>query len=211
MLMAANRDLRSVLAVRWRATASGPFFDMADPPVEFLQALPADYLSAVDEFGGREGFIGETYLRLYRLEELVGLNVAYEVPALFPQVILFASNGAGEAFAFPLGQAGVLQVPFLPLSTEHAGRVASSFTEFVRLLAASGASPASDPKAVGMEVHERHPICFGGSPTDPENKVLVPAANHAELCRFWNGVYRNAVAQRERDGEQRATADRPCD
>lgn len=195
--MAANGDWRSVLSGRWRSTPSGPFFEMAEPPAQVLQELSEDYLAAVAEFGGREGFLGETYLRLYRLQELVALNLAYEVPALLPEIIVFGSNGGGEAFGFPLGEPAVIQVPFLPLAAEYAKRQAHSFTEFVGLLASSGESPAHNVEAIGKEVHDKHPICLGGSPTDPANKVLVPSAKHAELCRFWNKVYRDAVARQE--------------
>src|SRR5262245_10693385 len=132
--MAPTADWRSLLALRWRATPSGPFFEMTDPPAEFLQVLPEDYRAAVAEFGGREGFLGETYVRLYRLQELVALNAAYEVPSLLPEFIVFGSNGVGEAFAFPLGASAVIQVPFLPLAAEHAKRKAIDFTEFVRSL-----------------------------------------------------------------------------
>src|SRR5438876_10875303 len=113
VLMAANSDWRSALAARWRATASGPFFEMMQPPAECFQALPADYFAAVTEFGGREGFLGETYLRLYRLQELAALNLAYEVPALFSEAIVFGSNGGGDAFAFLVREPAVIQVPFL--------------------------------------------------------------------------------------------------
>jgi hypothetical protein len=94
----------------------------------------------------------------------------------------------------------VVQVPFLPLSAEYAERQADCFSDFLLSLAASGESPAHNAEAVGMEVHDKHPICFGGSPTDPSNKVLVPAAKHAELCRFWNKVYRDAVAGQRGSG-----------
>jgi hypothetical protein len=197
VLMAAKDDWRSVLVTRWRTTASGPFFEMTQPPAECLQALPADYFAAVTEFGGREGFLGETYLRLYRLEELAALNLAYEVPALFREAIVFGSNGGGEAFAFVLNEPAVVQVPFLPLSAQYVERRAVNFTYFVESLAASGESPAYNAAAVGMEVHETHPVCLGGSPTDPANKVLVPPMAHAELCRFWNKVYRDALARQQ--------------
>ena len=193
--MLPTGNCRSVLTDRWRAAASGSFFEMAGPPPEFLEMLPQDYLAAVAEFGGREGFLGETYLRLYRLQELVAVNLAYDVPSLLPEVIVFGSNGVGEAFAFPLGEPAVVQVPFLPLAAEHAERKAVNFAEFVLSLAASGESAACKPEATGMEVHDKHPICFGGSPTDPANKVLVPAAKHAEICRFWNKAYRDALAR----------------
>jgi hypothetical protein len=195
MTMPPTADWRSDLATRWRATPSGPFFEMADPPAEFLEGLSQDYLAAVKEFGGREGFVGETYLRLYRLEELVALNLAYDVPSSLPELIVFGSDGCGEAFAFPLGEPKVVQVPFLPMAAEYVKRSAANFAEFVRTLAASGESDEYNPETVGMEVHDKHPICFGGSPTNPANKVLVPAVQHAELCRFWNKVYRDAVAR----------------
>jgi hypothetical protein len=168
---------------------------MADPSAEFLKALPEDYLATVAEFGGREGFLGMTYLRLYRLEELVALNLAYEIPAFLPEVIVFGSNGIGEGFAFQPGESAVIQVPFVPLAADYAIRQAIGLTEFVRSLADSGESPAHRAGAVGMELHDKHPICLGGSPTDPANKVLVPIAQHAELCRFWNKVYRDALAR----------------
>ena len=190
-------NYRNVLGTRWRATPSGPMFELSEPPPVFLEMLPRDYLAVVGDFGGREGFLGDTYLRLYRLQELIALNHAYDVPSLLPEVIVFGSNGSGEGFAFPVGEQSVIQVPFLPLGAEHAARVATSFAEFVLALGASAESPACEPEAVGMEVHDKHPICLGGSPTDPANKVLVPAAKHAEVCRYWNKVYRDAV-DRER-------------
>jgi hypothetical protein len=195
--MDAIGDLRLLLAKRWQTTPSGPFFDIADPPTMFLEALPVDFLSAVAEFGGREGFLGDTYLRLYRLQELVALNLAYEVPTLLPEVIAFGSNSVGEAFAFRLRDTAVVQVPFLPLMAEHARHRALSFSGFIQAMAASGKSHPHKADAVGMEVHDKHPICLGGSPTDPANKVLVPVAKHAEICRFWNTVYRDAVARQQ--------------
>src|SRR5262245_7598992 len=191
--MNAAGDWRSLMTKRWRAVASGPFFDLSEPPAEFVKILPREYLTAVAVFGGREGFLGKTYLRLYRLQELEALNLAYEVTTLLPELILFGSNGGGEAFAFSKGNAAVVQLPFLPLSDESIEIVASTFSEFVRCLAESGESAQMNVDLVGKEVHEIHPVCFGGSPTDPENKTFVPPDKHAELCRFWNKSYRNAL------------------
>ena len=193
--MAETSDWRTTLTTAWRATPSGPFFELAEPADSFLQSLPEEYLTGVAEFGGREGFLGETYIRLYRLEELVSLNLAYEVPTLLPEVIVFGSNGCGEAFAFRRRDSAVVQVPFLPMNGEYVEFKAINFVAFIRSLAASGDSSECDPEAVGMEVHEKLPICFGGSPTDPANKVLAPAAKHAEICGFWNSDYREAVAR----------------
>jgi hypothetical protein len=198
--MVRTPDWRSVLSKRWRSTASGPFFDIAEPPAEFIKRLPEEYLAAVQEFGSREGFLGEEYLRLYRLEELVDLNLAYEVQTHFPEATIFGSNGLGEGFAFRVGRPGVIQVPFVPLASEYLDSQGNTFADFVHSLAETGESSAYNPKTVGIEVHDIHPICLGGSPTDSANKALIPVAKHAEVCRFWNKAFRAVLARQRTSG-----------
>ena len=168
---------------------------MKVPSLIFLQKLPQDYLAVVNEFGGNEGFLGDEYLRLYRLEELAALNIAYDVTSLLPELIVFGSNGCGEAFAFHFGEPSVIRVPFVPFVAEYANQRSPTFTEFIRSLASSGHSQKSNPATIGLEVHEKHPICLGGDPNNPENKVLVPVAKHAELSTYWNKVYRQIRGQ----------------
>jgi hypothetical protein len=160
-----------------------------------LEALPEDYLNAVDEFGGREGFLGDSFVRLFRLQELTSLNFAFDVPVLCPEVFIIGSNGCGEAYAFPLNEPAIVQIPFIPLRAECAIHLADSFTGFLQALAASGPSPESNPQTVGMEIHGIHPICLGGSPTDPKNKVHVPVAKYPEICKYWNKIYNDALAR----------------
>lgn len=194
-------DWRELLTRRWKAREAGPFFDVAPPPDPFLEAFPPDYLEAVRKFGGREGFLGDTYLRLYRLEELVALNVAYQVPELLPEIILFGSNGTGNAFAFPLWKEGVVQVPFVPLSRGVGKRCSSTFAEFVGQLAESGEPAVPGPQVIGMEVHDIPPINGDKGSKDMETSGPVPPVRHAEICRYWNKVYRDheEVARREEE------------
>lgn len=184
-------ELESILRTSWRSRPTPPSFDLGTVPPDLVSELPSDYVALVQGFGGREGFLGTGYLRLYRLEQLTALNLAYEVPERLPHVIVFGSNGGGEAYGFT-STGAVVRVPFLPLNHENVLLVAPSFGGLLSDLARTGASPDSNPNSVGMEVHDKHPICLGGNPTDPSNKVLVPAAKHAELCRFWNKAYQDA-------------------
>ncbi len=193
--MSTATDLRQTLSTRWRAVESGPFFKVSEPPPSADEALPRDYLEVIAEFGGREGSLGKHYLRLYRLGELMDLNLAYDVPTNFPAAFLFGSDGCGEAYAFLLGEASVVRVPFIPLAAGMAEVCARSFREFIESLASSGRSSEMNPDAIGMEAHEIHPVALGGSATDDENKVLVPAQTHAEISQYWNKVYRNAQAR----------------
>jgi hypothetical protein len=52
----------------------------------------------------------------------------------------------------------------------------------------------------GLELHFVEPIVFGGSSTDPENRMFVPLTEHAELCRFWNNLH-SRIRKSENAGE----------
>lgn len=102
--------------------------------------LPEDYAQFLQEVNGGEGFIGpQAYLILWPLEELQGLNEAYEVQEYAPGLFLFGSNGGGEAFAFDTRVAGnpIVTVPFVGMDRELARPMAPTFEEFLLVLANS--------------------------------------------------------------------------
>jgi hypothetical protein len=158
---------------------------------------PSDYLDVLQFSNGGEGFIHQCYFRLYSTEELLSLNQAYQVKSFAPGLVIFGSNGGGEAFGFDTRQdpLEIIQIPFIPMDFQYATPpLGKSFQEFLHALAEvdddDGSLPQIEMSAVGKEVHEIHPIVFGGSPTDDKNKVLVTSEEHAELCVFWNRMYR---------------------
>ncbi len=56
---------------------------------------------------------------------------------------------------------------------------------------ANAALRRADPaKYIGKQIHEIHPIKYGGSPTDPANKVALPSALHATFTTWWNQFMR---------------------
>lgn len=178
----------------WQSVPCGPFFPSRELPPEVLQALEPDDVQRLRYWGGREGFCGRTWLRLFRFEELAELNWAFEAPRYFPEVLLFGSNGMGEAFALHLKKGHVLQVPFIPLMAQEAERRAPSLEHFLASLAATGPAREPDAQMLGHELHAKQPLCMGGSPTDPDNRVYVSVPKYAEVCRFWNEAYRNALS-----------------
>jgi hypothetical protein len=182
----------------WDAVESGPFFELEEIPEDILQqAVPTDYLNVLREFGGREGFLGQQYLRLYRWGELIPLNQAYEMQDYNRVLFLFAADGFGEAFAFVFGTDTVVKIPLIPIPKDKADIVAHGFEAFLDVLAASGPPPEMDPDGVGLELHLVQPLCCGGDFTIPDNRVMVPPAKHAELTRFWNQVYYESNNQSE--------------
>jgi len=56
---------------------------------------------------------------------------------------------------------------------------------------ANRALRAKDPaKYAGKQIHEIHPVKFGGSPTDPANKIALSPAEHYKLNAFWLRIQR---------------------
>jgi hypothetical protein len=54
---------------------------------------------------------------------------------------------------------------------------------------ANAALRKADPaKYAGKQIHEILPVKFGGSPTDPANKVALTPTEHARYTTFWNRV-----------------------
>lgn len=104
-------------------------------------SFPEDYRSFFLKMNGGEGFIGEEYLILWKVDELEQFNKEYEVEKYAPGLFLFASNGGGEGFAFDTRSLPfkVVQVPFIGMDLQHATPVADSFLNlFERMYQSDG-------------------------------------------------------------------------
>jgi hypothetical protein len=55
---------------------------------------------------------------------------------------------------------------------------------------ANRAMHAADPTLDGLQIHEIQPVKFGGSPTDPLNKIPLTPAVHARATTWWNQLQR---------------------
>ena len=86
--------------------------------------LPTDYATFLRFANGGEGIVGRkgAYAIFWRIEDILELNDAYEVAQYAPSLILFGSNGGGDAFAFDRNsaQGRVVQVPFVGLDLRDA-------------------------------------------------------------------------------------------
>jgi len=122
--------LTSGLALRASADVASIEKAQADVGVK----LPDDYLSFFLRSNGADGPIGETgYLSLWPIDELADLNQGYRVREFAPGLLLFGSDGGGEAFAFDLRNSSmpIVGVPFVGMSLEEARPIARTFTEFL--------------------------------------------------------------------------------
>ena len=95
--------------------------------------LPQDYVDFLRRHNGGEGYIGDEYVMLWKLEELEEFNRDYEVREYLPDVLLFGSDGGGETYGFRTSGRpawDVIKVPFVGMSPEVCEKVAGSFSEF---------------------------------------------------------------------------------
>src|SRR5579859_1697783 len=83
--------------------------------------LPEDYVQFLQRCNGGEGFIGKAYLILWPVEELVKMNKAYEVEEYASGVLIFGSNGGGEAFAFDMRSdtKPIVSLPFVGMDLKE--------------------------------------------------------------------------------------------
>jgi hypothetical protein len=52
--------------------------------------------------------------------------------------------------------------------------------------AANRAMHLADESLAGQQIHEIQPVKFGGSPTDPANKIPLTPQQHAPATTWWN-------------------------
>ena len=147
------------------------------------------------EFQGYMGEGRETFIRLFRSELLDDINGQYMIAEYLPGYLLIGSDAALEGvFVAPDGR--VVQIPFIPLSTQYENHLFDSVEEFRPEFERSFTDDSSQPlDRTRMAVH---PIALGGSPTDPTNFQDVPDDVHVKAIVHWNKIY--AQALREQNG-----------
>jgi hypothetical protein len=98
--------------------------------------LPEDYAQFLQQTDGGEGFVGNAYVIFWRVGELQNMNKAYRVAEYAPGLLLFGSDGGGEAFAFDTRTDAkpIVSVPFIGMELKSARVVASTFKAFLEEL-----------------------------------------------------------------------------
>lgn len=99
--------------------------------------LPPGYINFMRESDGAEGTIGRRnhYLILWPLKRIIELNQQYHVEEFAPHLVLFGTDGGGEAFAFDrrTDPATIVRVPLIGF--DEAVHYGARFDEFLIKLA----------------------------------------------------------------------------
>ena len=95
--------------------------------------LPKDYTKFLKEHNGGEGFIGDSYIIFFKAEELVDFNREYEVEKYAPGILLFASNGGGEAYGFDTDdvEMPIVRIPFIFMERQSAETIARDLADLL--------------------------------------------------------------------------------
>lgn len=126
----------------------GEFFGNypADPDSIFLlerffetfgKKLPNDLREILEATDGAEGMINENFLRLWGASDIIESNKSYQADLYAPGLLLFGTNGGGEAYAFdtrPVNSMPVVEVPFIGMDLKYANFQASTLTDFLEKL-----------------------------------------------------------------------------
>lgn len=98
--------------------------------------LPEDYWAFLRVANGGEGWVGENYLMLDAVEELLSLN-EWNLKSE-PGYFAFGSNGGGETFTFvtrPPATAAIGMTPGIGDAKKDTIVIAETFAEFFQVLA----------------------------------------------------------------------------
>ncbi len=99
-------------------------------------AFPDDYVEFITFTNGAEGSIGENYLVLWAIDEIIELNEAYSVNEFTEGLVLFGSDGGGEAFAFDTrtNETQIVAVPFMGMDLDEVTTISNTFNGFLKYL-----------------------------------------------------------------------------
>ncbi len=94
--------------------------------------LPDDYRYFLKHFLGYETFLGNEYVRLLSLEDLIGFNTDYCIFESFTNTLGIGGNGSGEFIAIEHQHSiRIVLSPFISLDKEDHIEIGSSFSNFL--------------------------------------------------------------------------------
>ena len=98
-----------------------------------------DYLDLMACHNGCAGPVGEeAYVSIWSLDEVISRTEQAETDEFAPGLLLFGGDGGNEAFAFDRDDSEwpIVMVPLVGMSRKEMKFIASTFTGFIRRLAA---------------------------------------------------------------------------
>jgi hypothetical protein len=110
---------------------------LADMAATLNVQLPDDYVDFMRFSNGAEGSVGESYLVVWPVDEIVDLNQTYRVDDFAPGLVLFGGDGGNTGYAFDKRSAPprIVEVPLIGMDVNATEYCGASFVEFLRYVA----------------------------------------------------------------------------
>jgi hypothetical protein len=98
--------------------------------------IDKNYLNYILDTNGGEGFLGQSYVLLYEVNDLLALNPYYEDHDFCNRIFVIGSNGGDCAYAIKKETSEFLALPFLDMNEEACQFIGKNFNEFLGSLSA---------------------------------------------------------------------------
>lgn len=116
--------------------------DSADPNVirnvedQLGFQFPKEYVNFLLHSNGGEGPIGDNYLQLWKVEELIENSEGYSVEEFAPGLLIIGSNGGDTAYCIDTRSKEMpfVSMPFIGMDLEQVELCESTFTKFLDFL-----------------------------------------------------------------------------
>lgn len=98
--------------------------------------FPQDYYDFLLISNGGEGVIGQSYLILWKIEDLIELNNAYGVEEFAPGLLIIDSDGGDTAYGIDIRSdiKSFVQVPFIGMDLSEVQGCSNDFKGFLSFL-----------------------------------------------------------------------------
>lgn len=96
-------------------------------------ALPTDYKKYLIHYLGFEGHIGQEFVRLWDLDELIDLNEKYRIFSCLPNTLAIGTNGSSEfiSIEFDTGDVRIVLSPLIDLDKQLHVEIGTTFSDFL--------------------------------------------------------------------------------
>lgn len=98
--------------------------------------FPNEYVKFLLHSNGGEGPIGDNYLQLWKVEELIEDNEGYSVEECAPGLLIIGSDGGDTAYCMDTRskKMPLVSIPFIGMDLDEVELYGSSFTKFLEIL-----------------------------------------------------------------------------
>jgi hypothetical protein len=128
-----SEELISIVSPNWVRRPPASPSQVAASQGETGVEYPLDYVSFLLWSNGGEGELFGKYLSLWPVEEVAQLNRDYAIANYIRALVVFGSDGGGEAFGFDYSSASpvIVSVPFGDLDPASKTFVGASLADFM--------------------------------------------------------------------------------